>query len=266
MLVAEDEKPENAEADDRLSALPNSGPRSKIDSTNSAGSHNSMQQRPSSASVAFDSVYPRDSIQLPDSRGGGVVKEGQIWKQCPTMPLVWQERYFVMRKDGSIHYFENKEAYLTNKTPKGVIQISDLRSLPDAPNGIYDAVKAYHNRFDISVYSKNSRDYKLQTASPEEAVEWRGLIYSLIPDNTKTGDIRSGVNEHRNPSVTNATISSNVLTMSKPSSSNNNNNNSSGVDDGVGRSGGGGGGDKKPHQEHKQTVDGGERNALYLDW
>ncbi len=49
-------------------------------------------------------IYPEMSFCRSDRLK---VKQGIIMKQCPSMPVLWQERFFVLKADASIHYFVN---------------------------------------------------------------------------------------------------------------------------------------------------------------
>jgi hypothetical protein len=107
-------------------------------------------------------------------------KIGIGWKQCPSVALIWQERFFVLKRDGSIHYYADRDAYVQKFAPKGVINLSDIRNDPNARNGIFDSVQLMHDKLNIHVRSKNSRIYKLKFGTAEEAQSWRDAIYNHL--------------------------------------------------------------------------------------
>lgn len=104
---------------------------------------------------------------------------GYGWKQSPAMALIWQQRYFVFRKDGSIHYYEDKESFERKGIPKGVIRITDLQR-PGSHRSAADSVQIFENKLNLSVNSKNGRVYKLKFGTAEEASKWKKRIDKFI--------------------------------------------------------------------------------------
>jgi hypothetical protein len=108
--------------------------------------------------------------------------EGVVWKQTPAVTLVpvYQERYFVLKRNGLMHYYGDKTSYTENFAPKGVIRLSDLQNFTTTATGHYECIKVAQNRMDIRVNSKNNRVYKLKFGTAEEAERWRVAIYRYI--------------------------------------------------------------------------------------
>jgi hypothetical protein len=48
-------------------------------------------------------------------------KIGIGWKQCPSVIALWQERFFVLKRDSTIHYYLDRNSYIEKYAPKGVI-------------------------------------------------------------------------------------------------------------------------------------------------
>ena len=99
------------------------------------------------------------SVDYASRRKGGLV-EGTFWKQCPTFPLLWQTRFFILKPDGSIYYYYNKMDYLRGIASRGVISMSDVNTrLPG------DGVVALNKQLRITVHSKWGRTYVLELNS-----------------------------------------------------------------------------------------------------
>lgn len=107
-------------------------------------------------------------------------KIGIGWKLCPSVNVLWQERFFVMKRDGTIHYYADRTAYVEKYAPKGVINLADLQNNPTSRNGVYDSVELMHDKLNIYVRSKDNRIYKLKFGTAEEAKAWRDAIYRHV--------------------------------------------------------------------------------------
>jgi hypothetical protein len=107
-------------------------------------------------------------------------KIGIGWKQCPSVIALWQERFFVLKRDSTIHYYLDRNSYVEKYAPKGVINLAELQNNPTSPNGIYDSIELMHDKLNIYVRSKGNRVYKLKFGTAEEAKAWRDAIYSHV--------------------------------------------------------------------------------------
>jgi hypothetical protein len=47
-------------------------------------------------------------------RHGRYVIDGSFWKLCPSFPVIWQMRYFVLKPDGSIYYYYNVSSRISD--------------------------------------------------------------------------------------------------------------------------------------------------------
>jgi hypothetical protein len=60
------------------------------------------RSRDTGASEDAYQTYPDISFAM----GSGFrVKQGIIYKRCPSLPILWQERYFVLKSDGILYYY-----------------------------------------------------------------------------------------------------------------------------------------------------------------
>ena len=85
-----------------------------------------------------------------------------------------------MKRDGSIHYFADRDSYVGKYAPKGVINLADIQNNPNSRNGIFDSVQLLHEKLNIYVKSKNHRVYKLKFGTAEEAQSWRDAIFKHL--------------------------------------------------------------------------------------
>lgn len=62
---------------------------------------------PTQSDPCFSELYPYSATShcAPGESTGYKVKQGTMQKQCPSMPLLWQERYFVLTSDNAIYYY-----------------------------------------------------------------------------------------------------------------------------------------------------------------
>lgn len=102
------------------------------------------------------------------------------WKQCPSVALLWQERFFVLKHDATITYYADRDSYVQKFAPKGVINLRDVQNNPSSRNGIFDSVEQLHDKLNIHVNSKGKRTYKLKFGTAEEAKAWRDAIYNHL--------------------------------------------------------------------------------------
>lgn len=58
-------------------------------------------------SVDMTNIYPSTSFSRNISGNKFIVKHAIVAKQCPSMPLLWQDRFFVLKTDGSMYYYLN---------------------------------------------------------------------------------------------------------------------------------------------------------------
>jgi hypothetical protein len=99
---------------------------------------------------------------------------GYMKKMCPSMPFIWQTRYFVLKQDGSIYYYVSEQQYKDGFVPRGVIHINDIRPFPVGTDG----VTLHMNQINICVRSKNNRTYRLWVSTEFEARNWESAIRS----------------------------------------------------------------------------------------
>lgn len=118
--------------------------------------------------------------------------EGYALKLCPSFPLLWQRRYFIIRPEGMIYYFFNKQHFLLGETARGCIDMSDVRT-----DMFFFGVRVVNNKISIAVRSKNKRVYKIKVSSNDEASVWSKLIRSLISRVGRISSQGSGGNAYR---------------------------------------------------------------------
>lgn len=172
MYTSEEDQPRGS-ADLSMGGLYSAESMFQNDDFSSNGGNTSSKAgpAPSSAKPQFAQLPELATTIPPD-----VELQCVAWKQCPTVALLWQERFLVMKNDGTIHYYESREAYIHRFAPKGVIALRDVQQNEFARNGVYDSVAIFQNRLNIHVNSKNNRVYKLKFATAEEAAQWKQAI------------------------------------------------------------------------------------------
>ena len=122
--------------------------------------------------VTTSSLVYKDMTPKPND----VYLAGIGWKLCPSIAIVWQERYFVLKTDASVHYYTDKASFLGGFAPRGVIVINDIQR--GVKGGIH--VELLQNKLNIGVHSKNSRVYKLKFGTAEEAAKWKDAIFRFV--------------------------------------------------------------------------------------
>lgn len=78
----------------------NKMPSSNSDKMQASSTVDWLSFRSSGGAELFAAIESKDKPRF-------LVKEGIGSKQCPTLTLLWQERYFVLKKDGTIYYYHN---------------------------------------------------------------------------------------------------------------------------------------------------------------
>lgn len=120
-----------------------------------------------------------------DLKKGWLIKEGAVRKN-------WKKRYFVVRHDYSVDYFEDDKTFEKGGKPKGTMSLCDYRVEEDPGNNLLKKTRALAEKMGIDVSSlpepkkypdhtfeithSRRRPFFVQCASDEEKKDWMEMF------------------------------------------------------------------------------------------